>query len=170
MRKLLLNVFLPMLALAGIAFVVAYPRPADTHSLVEVAEQLAPATPEITQEGSYVRTLVEAHATATPALQPSLERVSTCLRDLAVATAEERQACAPLILDALTAIALAEKGRGQFPLPEPNPGVETIQNQIAVAAIDLCRSQWLDQRDPTSVPNTAICQAANVRLVNAPPD
>lgn len=170
MRKLLLNVILPMLALSGIAFVMAFPRPADVPRLVELSELTPPPTPEITQDGSYVRTLIEAHAQTTPALEPSLVKVSDCLRDLADASAAERQLCAPLVLDALRAIALAEKGRNSFPLPDPNPGVVTIHNQIAVAAIDLCRSQWLLQRDPRTVPDTAICDAANVRLVKIPSD
>lgn len=167
MRKIVINLFLPALAVIGIAFFMAFPQPADTSLATMISDLHGPSTPDSESSSSYVRTLIEAHAKSTPALEPALVKVYGCLEDLADASDEERQVCAPIVLDALRAIALAERGKGQFNLPDPNPGVQTIRSQIAVAAIDLCRNEWLDQRNPEQVPPTPICAAANVQLVMA---
>lgn len=168
MRRLLHNILLPVIALVTIAVFVTSPQsPVPVVSFEALAVRAIPAA-DIQKEGSYVRSLFDAHALYTPALSVSLDRVQGCLTDLSDASAERRQLCGPLILDALTAIDLADKGRGLTPLPDPAVDRGTIQSQIAVAAIDLCRTDWLMSRNMQAVPDTPICAVANVQLVSAP--
>lgn len=167
MRRVALNLLLPALAAVVIAIFVTNPAPLSGNpALVAEAPRILPA--DIQKDGSYVRSLFDAHAKYTPALSVSLDRVQDCLVDLSDASAERRRLCAPLILDALAAIDLAERGRGSMPLPDPAPDTGTIQSQIAVAAIDLCRTDWLLSKDFRSVPDTPICDVANVQLVSIP--
>lgn len=167
MRRLLHNILLPVVALVAIAIFITNPQSSVPMASFEaVAARSLPA--DIQKEGSYVRSLFDAHALYTPALSVSLDRVQGCLTDLSDASAERRQLCGPLILDALTAIDLADKGRGLMPLPDPAVDRGTIQSQIAVAAIDLCRTDWLMSRNMQAVPDTPICAVANVQLVSAP--
>jgi len=167
MRHIAFNVVAPMFAMLFVAFFVAFPKPNDIGWALMQSE---PAVEKTDAERSYVRTMFEAHTDALdPPVPEALVRAQGCLLDLAAAKPEQRAVCAPIILEALAAIEVAQSSRGRAAdTPALDPKSTTIHHQIAVAAIDLCRSQWVRSTDVRHVPDTPICAVANVQLVSIP--
>lgn len=164
MKRTLLNLVLPALAVGAIAVALAFPKPADLQIAVTNGS-IRPDFISVTQQrgNTDVRPLVEDFAAVLPDLQQAFTDNEDCFIDLDQADAAKIERCAPAVTNLIAQVVAYQDNPVVARALEVEDNQRFVQ-QLQVAAVEVCRSIWSSGADATHGFESPACQVAQVQL------
>lgn len=162
-KRLLVNVALPAMAVAAIAVTMWFPSPADFQRALPGGKppvETATATTGVTDN---VGPLIQAHATADPQLEQVIEHAGDCFVDLGSATTAKLERCAPTVIQALSRIAAIQGDRRSPPVLVGDNTTQLVE-QLTLAATEACRAAWATAPELDSALSSPACLVAQAEL------
>ncbi len=163
MKRTLLNLVLPGLALGAIAVTLFFPKPADLQTAVTQVTNRS-AFEGMTSPGvTDARPLIDDYADVVPGLQQALVANADCFIDLNQATTEKLERCAPAVTQLIAQVAAYQDNPVVMHALKVE-GNQRFMQQLQIAAVEVCRSVWSGGSEITHGLDTPACLVAQVQL------
>ena len=164
MKRTLLNLVLPGLAVSAIAVALAFPKPNDLQIAVTQATNRMALTEAVTTQGETdVRPLVQDFADVVPGLQEAFDTNAECFLDLDQANAAKIERCAPAVTELIAQVVAYQDNPVVADALRLQDNQRFVQ-QLQVAAVEVCRSIWSGGGDFAHGLDSPACRVAQVQL------